>query len=93
MRWFYVLYFAMSVFTFVMYARDKAAARTDRRRTPESALLVLGLIGGWPGAIAAQQFLRHKTRKRSFQLAFWATVLVNVAGLVVLSAFVSQMEN
>jgi uncharacterized membrane protein YsdA (DUF1294 family) len=92
MRWFYVVYLAVSVVTYAAYARDKASARAGRRRTPESALLVLGLIGGWPGAIAAQQFLRHKTRKRGFQALFWVTVVVNVAVAIAVSAFVSGLE-
>ena len=41
------------------------------------------LLGGWPAAWLAQQVLRHKTIKRSFQAMFWLTVLVNVAALAV----------
>jgi uncharacterized membrane protein YsdA (DUF1294 family) len=40
------------------------------------------LVGGWPGAIVAQQMLRHKTSKVSFRVAFWLTVLVNVGVFV-----------
>ena len=39
---------------------------------------MLGLLGGWPGAIVAQQMLRQKTTKVSFRIAFWVTVVVNV---------------
>jgi uncharacterized membrane protein YsdA (DUF1294 family) len=74
----------VSVATFAFYARDKRAARAGRRRTPESTLLILGLIGGWPGGLVAQRMLRHKTRKRSFQAQFWLTVVVNVAAIVAL---------
>ena len=35
------------------------------------------LLGGWPGALIAQQTLRHKSRKASFRAVFWLTVLVN----------------
>jgi uncharacterized membrane protein YsdA (DUF1294 family) len=45
---------------------------------------MLGLIGGWPGAIVAQQLLRHKTSKRSFRIAFWVTVVLNIAVFVLL---------
>ena len=36
-------------------------------------------MGGWPGGLLAQRMLRHKTGKRSFLVAFWASVLVNVS--------------
>jgi hypothetical protein len=32
------------------------------------------LLGGWPGAFLAQYSLRHKNRKVSFQVVFWAIV-------------------
>jgi uncharacterized membrane protein YsdA (DUF1294 family) len=72
---------AASVCAFIAYALDKSAARNNRWRVPERALHILALMGGWPGALAAQQLFRHKSRKRSFQLVFWATVFVH-CGLV-----------
>lgn len=77
-----VLYLAASVGAFAAYAFDKAAARQGNRRTKESTLLALGLLGGWPGALLAQTLLRHKSSKRSFQVAFWITVLLNCGALV-----------
>jgi uncharacterized membrane protein YsdA (DUF1294 family) len=50
----------------------------------EHSLLTIGLAGGWPGALAAQQLFRHKTRKRTFRRAFWTTVVVNVLALAAL---------
>lgn len=73
------LYLAMSVLTFAMYAYDKSAARRSAQRTPENTLHMLALLGGWPGALFAQQRLRHKSIKRSFQVVFWITLLVNVS--------------
>jgi len=43
--------------------------------------LTLGLIGGWPGALLAQEWIRHKSSKMSFQAVFWVTVAVNCAVL------------
>ena len=71
------LYCTASVVAFVAYALDKSAARNDRWRTQESTLHLFALVGGWPGALAAQRLLRHKSRKRSFQIVFWATVIIN----------------
>ena len=75
------LYGFFSVIAFFNYARDKSAARSGQRRISEKRLLVLGLAGGWPGALLAQQLLRHKTAKRSFQLQFWISVVINLLAL------------
>jgi uncharacterized membrane protein YsdA (DUF1294 family) len=72
------VYLLMSVICFAAYALDKSAARRGERRTPESRLLLLGLLGGWPGAVLAQQWLRHKTVKQPFRSLFWLTVAVNL---------------
>ena len=76
------LYLRMSAVAFFAYAIDKSAARNQRFRTRESTLHVLGLVGGWPGALLAQQLLRHKSRKESFRVTFWWTVALNCCGLV-----------
>jgi uncharacterized membrane protein YsdA (DUF1294 family) len=73
-----VAYLLMSVICFASYARDKSAARRKERRTPESTLLALGLLGGWPGGLLAQQWLRHKTVKQPFRSLFWCTVAANL---------------
>jgi uncharacterized membrane protein YsdA (DUF1294 family) len=74
------LYLVASLACFVAYALDKAAARSRARRTPECTLLLLGLACGWPGAVLAQQWLRHKSSKAAFRARFRVTVIVN-AGL------------
>ena len=76
-----LLYLAASLVAFSAYALDKSAARKDRWRTKESTLHFLALAGGWPGALAAQRLLRHKSKKLSFQIAFWATVILNCTAL------------
>jgi len=47
---------------------------------------LLGLAGGWPGAIVAQQVLRHKSNKVSFRSAFWVTVMLNALVFLALSS-------
>lgn len=76
------LYLVASVIAFAAYALDKLAARNDQWRTQESTLHVFALVGGWPGALAAQRLLRHKSKKPSFQIVFWATVVLNCGTLV-----------
>jgi uncharacterized membrane protein YsdA (DUF1294 family) len=72
-------YLSLSLATFLLYARDKAAARRQARRTPEKTLHLLALLGGWPGAWCAQRWLRHKSSKPSFRRVFWLTLLINLA--------------
>lgn len=69
--------------TFFAYARDKNAAQRGAWRTREQTLHLLALLGGWPAAWWAQQWLRHKSRKPSFRAAYWGTVLLHGTGLAV----------
>lgn len=73
----FAIYLVASLITFVVYAMDKSAARKGAWRTQESILHILSLLGGWPGALVAQQKLRHKSKKQSFRAVFWVTVIVN----------------
>ena len=79
-------YAGMSLLTFVAYGFDKAAAQAGDRRTPESTLQAMALFGGWPGALLAQRLLRHKSRKTSFQQAFWGAVAINVIAAIWLAS-------
>ena len=63
----------MSLACFVAYGVDKHRAVTGGRRIPEHTLL-------------AQRRFRHKTRKLSFRIVFWAVVLAHV-GLVSAAAY------
>jgi uncharacterized membrane protein YsdA (DUF1294 family)/cold shock CspA family protein len=84
--WVIFVYLVTSLLCILIYRTDKSAAAQGRWRVSESALLLLGLFGGWPGAIIAQQLLHHKTRKRSFQSAFAGSVVVNIIAFVILTS-------
>lgn len=86
--WVAGLYLVASAACFIAYAIDKSAAVAGRRRISERTLILLGLACGWPGAIVAQQALRHKTQKVSFRSVFLGSVVVNVAAFLVLSTLV-----
>lgn len=77
-------YLLLSGVTFMAYALDKSAAIQGRRRTRESTLHLLALACGWPGALMAQQWLRHKSSKPGFVSAYWVTVAANITGFVAL---------
>jgi uncharacterized membrane protein YsdA (DUF1294 family)/cold shock CspA family protein len=70
-------YMAMSLATFIVYAGDKRAARLGQSRVAEKTLHGLALACGWPGALLAQQLLRHKLAKPAFMRWFWLTMLAN----------------
>ena len=74
----------MSTMTFLMYGADKIKAHRNAWRISESTLHFWALLGGWPGAVLAQQFFRHKSKKVSFRNVFWITVFVNCCMLVLL---------
>lgn len=78
------LYVGMSVLAIGMYYIDKSAAKEGSYRISENTLHILSLLGGWPGALYAQQLLRHKSRKTSFRVVFWLTVVINLSVLVLL---------
>jgi uncharacterized membrane protein YsdA (DUF1294 family) len=76
---------AINVFTAVFYGIDKLnsiwVGQNEKRkamkvRVPESALLLLALVGGSPAAVAAMLAFRHKTSKAWFMFRL---VLVVVA--------------
>jgi uncharacterized membrane protein YsdA (DUF1294 family) len=76
-------YFGVSLLTFILYRHDKMRAGDGGWRIPENWLHAAELLGGWPGALLAQQLYRHKTRKVSFQVVFWVIVLAHQAAWVV----------
>lgn len=75
-------YASISLITFVVYGFDKRAAEKRNARVPENMLHLLAVVGGWPGALLAQRYWRHKTVKQPFLFVFWLTVAVNVGLLV-----------
>ena len=60
----------MNLLLFVLMGRDKAAARSGARRTRETALLALAVLGGSVGGILGMLFFRHKTRHAAFRIGF-----------------------
>jgi len=78
-----------SAVAIVLYWWDKRTAQKNasagsppQRRIPERTLLLVSLLGGWPGAWWASQYFRHKTQKTSFRIRFWAAVFAHVAIVV-----------
>ncbi|KAF0189641.1 MAG: hypothetical protein FD168_896 [Desulfobulbaceae bacterium] len=75
-------YITLSLVAFGMYKKDKSAAEWDEWRTSEKTLHLISLLGGWPGAFIAQNKLRHKSKKISFRVCYWVTVMLNCGALI-----------
>jgi len=65
----------------LLYGYDKRQAIIGGSRVPELVLHAAALCGGSPGALLGQRLFRHKTRKRSFQVAFIAVLLLQAAAV------------
>ncbi|BAY23006.1 cold-shock DNA-binding domain protein [Calothrix sp. NIES-2100] len=73
-----ILYPVMSFITFTLYADDKSRAKQRQWRVPEKTLHLCELTGGWLGGFVAQQTLRHKSSKVSYQVVFWAIAILHI---------------
>lgn len=69
----------MSLVTLGFYAWDKRQSKRRAWRVPEKRLHILSVLGGWPGALIAQRWLKHKSIKRKFRVVFCLTVLLHVS--------------
>ncbi len=86
---FYIIpYYALiSILTFYIYASDKNSAQDRDWRISENTLHFLSIIGGWSGALLAIDKLQHKSRKKSFKIVFFITILLNLVLLFSLNFF------
>jgi uncharacterized membrane protein YsdA (DUF1294 family) len=76
------VYAGMSLLTFCAFAWDKSCAARGGARVPESTLHLLELLGGWPGALAGQVLLRHKSAKLSYRIVLWVIIALHAVGWV-----------
>jgi uncharacterized membrane protein YsdA (DUF1294 family)/cold shock CspA family protein len=73
-------YFMLSLLTMILYGRDKANAATRKWRVPESYFHILELMGGWPGALIAQNDFRHKTRASTYLWILRGIIAIHLMG-------------
>ena len=74
----------INIVAFAAFASDKRRAIQHVSRIPEKTLLRLAILGGTSGAMAAQQLLRHKTRKEPFRTQLW--LIAGIQALLLLGA-------
>jgi uncharacterized membrane protein YsdA (DUF1294 family) len=80
----------LSVISLAQFGIDKHRARLKQSRIPESHLLLVAFLGGWPGSLLGMMAFRHKTIKRSFQIKFAMSVIVSLAAYLGVFAFLFQ---
>jgi len=83
--WVIGLFIGINLLSFIITWYDKRIAtqnqtspQTQRNRISEKTLYIYALIGGWPAAIVAQQYFRHKTQKNAFKYRFWLSIVINI---------------
>ncbi|OQY28296.1 MAG: hypothetical protein B6244_07780 [Candidatus Cloacimonetes bacterium 4572_55] len=74
----FIGYLFLSIISFLLYYIDKKRAENKQWRISEVALHIWEFLGGWPGALIAQQKIRHKNKKRSYQIVFWLIVSAHI---------------
>jgi uncharacterized membrane protein YsdA (DUF1294 family) len=72
------IFVLLNLMTFCVYWWDKEAARDGDWRVSEATLIQLAFLGGSIGAVAAQQLLRHKTRKEPFRSRLRLIVILHI---------------
>lgn len=80
-----IIYLVMAgMMTFAMFGADKYKAVKNKRRIPESSLIMACFLGGAFGGMAGMYLFRHKTRHLKFRLLVPFSVLLWVGALVLL---------
>ena len=78
----------INLITFHVWALDKKYAVARQRRVPESTLLTLCAVGGWPMGMIGSHVLRHKSSKKAFihkvyvVVAFQTALLCSIIVLI-----------
>ncbi len=83
---YFIFLFVMSLITLLVYVSDYSTAKNKRGRVriPEYVLLILTSLGGAIGAVIATLITRHKTRKLSFKIVIFCSLIIEVATAILL---------
>lgn len=78
---------SINILAFLFYGLDKLKARRKSWRIPELNLILLGILGGGLGSLAAMVFFHHKLNKKKFFLGVPIISLLNFIGFLYLYQF------
>ena len=71
----------INLLTYWLWGHDKSCAVLKLRRVPESRLLGLCALGGWPAAMVGTHVFRHKSSKQAFIAKLYILVVVQTVCL------------
>ena len=78
------VYAVINSFSFALFAWDKYTAKYGGRRIRERTLLLISLVFGALGSLAAMMCLHHKTKHRSFTLSVPFMLILHIIILFLL---------
>ena len=68
----------VNIFSYFIVILDKKFAEKNLRRIPENYFFIIAILGGWPMGSLTMKTIRHKTVKRSFQVKYFLSSLLNI---------------
>ncbi|CCV64589.1 conserved hypothetical protein [Alteracholeplasma palmae J233] len=80
-----ILWFLLSIFTYILYRNDKKKSIKGKWRTKEKTLLLASFLLGSIGGLLALYKLRHKNKHWYFKWVNWLSFILHlgILGLLV----------
>lgn len=72
---------------FVFMLTDKYKAQNKMRRTPESVLMLIAVIGGSLGSLLGMYAVRHKTKHKKFSVGIPILLLLHCLILYYIASY------
>jgi uncharacterized membrane protein YsdA (DUF1294 family) len=74
---------AFNAVTFLVFGFDKWSAQRSGWHVSESILVMLGVLGGWPGGLLGMIVFRHKTAKWTFKFKYALALIPFITEILV----------
>ena len=76
---FLIYYLTINLILFFAMAYDKACAKRDIWRVPESSLFIISLLGGGIGGFCGMFLFHHKNKKPQFYIIYLISLALHAA--------------